>query len=374
MESRPILQIVSGFKPSTDGMGDFSRLLGHALWQQNHLRSHFLVYRRPAAPFEQAEIVPNTLSYPAEPTPAALRQHLAELLPKQPFHFALVHYGPYGYSSKGHPAAFVEVLEELAAKMPLLVFFHELFSAGKPWQRAFWTNSEQKRTMARLLRLSTAAFTSNSRYRERLEEFNPSHRPLTTIPIFSNIGEPANLRPLDQRARQLIIFGQATTRTRLYRERLATLEGICRSLQVEKVIDVGAGQTPFMPLTLANAPVQSSGYMEELQLSALMADSIAGVLGYWPDVWEKSGVMASYAAHALLPILVELEPRRVPKPSVVPYLLPEEVPALLTPDGALFSTKLQAAACAAHTYYQQHQSVNRCAQVIAKFSTQAASL
>ncbi len=364
MDGTSILQIVSGFKPATDGMGDFARLLGQAMWSQHRLRSHYAVYRRPGKECDQAEIAPNSISYPDEPAPAALRQHLAQLT-QQSFQCALVHYGPYGYGRKGRPAAFVDVLQELSARMPLLVFFHELFSSGKPWQRAFWTHNEQKQSTVRLLELSTAAFTSNSSYLARLGRLNRSHRPIVTIPIFSNIGEPADPPPLDQRCRQLVLFGQAATRTRLYRERLHSLESICRNLQIQQVVDVGAGESPFMPATLAGAPVRRAGYMEDYALSALMADSVAGVLGYWPDVWEKSGVMASYAAHALLPILVELEPRHVPKPAVVPYLLPEEIPAQLMPDGALSETILQAAASAAHAYYMQHQSISHCAQVIA---------
>jgi len=254
--------------------------------------------------------------------------------------------------------------------MPVLVFFHEMFSKGMPWQRAFWTQPEQKRTIASLLKLSSASFTSNEGFRNRLEVFNSAHRPLTTIPIFSNIGEPQDLRPLSQRARQLVIFGQGHTRNRLYKEHLPVLEEMCRTLAIESVIDVGSGQSPDLPAKMGGAPVRSAGWMDERQLSVLMAESVAGVLGYWSDVWEKSGVMAAYLAHGLLPLLVELEPRSMPRQPVVPYLLPEELTAAICEQGILSPSKLQAAATTAHDYYQQRQSVKHCAQVIATFSTQ----
>ncbi len=373
MATKPILQIVSGFKPSIDGMGDFSRLLGKILWEHNRLPSQFLVYRRPPTALDPAEIAPNVALYPQDSTPGALRQSLADLLVRQSYDFALVHYGPYAYSPKGTPAAFAAAIGELAGKMPVLVFFHEIFSKGMPWQRAFWTQTEQKRTIADLLKLSTASFTSNAGYLNRLQVFNAANRPLSTIPIFSNVGEPQTLRPLHQRARQLVVFGQAQTRSRLYKEYLPALEEICRTLRIETVVDVGSGQSEHLPARMGDAPIRVEGWMDEEQLSALMANSVAGVLGYWADVWEKSGVMAAYLAHALLPILVELEPRSMPKQSVVPYLLPEELSAAVCEDGALSPTRLQVAATTAHRYYQQHQSVKHCAQVIAMFSSQKGS-
>jgi hypothetical protein len=371
MDSRPILQIVSGFKPSIDGMGDFSRLLGKALWEQHQLPNDFLVYRRPSTSLDPQEIAPNRVFYPQEASADSLRQILNSLLAEQSHDFALVHYGPYAYSPKGNPAPFAAAMQELAGRMPVLVFFHEMFSKGMPWRRAFWTQPEQKRTIASLLTLSTASFTSNEGFRKRLEVFNAGHRPLTTIPIFSNIGEPHDLPPLDRRARQLVIFGQGHTRDRLYKEHLPVLEGICRMLRIANVVDVGAGQSSHLPSKIGDSPVRSVGRMEERELSALMADSVAGVLGYWSDVWEKSGVMAAYLAHGLLPILVELEPRSMPRQPVVPYLLPEELPAVICEQGSLSDLKLQDAATAAHQYYLQRQSVHHCAQVIASFSTQS---
>jgi hypothetical protein len=370
METRPILQVVSGFKPSIDGMGDFSRLLGKTLWEQHQLPNHFLVYRRPSTALDPQDIAPNRLFYPSEASADSLRHKLKSLLAERSYDFALIHYGPYAYSPKGTPASFAAAMQELAGKLPVLVFFHEMFSKGMPWRRAFWTQPEQKRAIASLLNLSSAAFTSNEGFRKRLEVFNTDHRPLTTIPIFSNIGEPEHLPPLDQRTRQLVIFGQGHTRDRIYKEHLPILEGICRMLRIALIIDVGAGQSAHLPRTIGESPVRSAGRMEECELSALMADSIAGVLGYWSDVWEKSGVMAAYLAHGLLPILVELEPRSMPKQPVVPYLLPEELPAAICEQGILSDLKLQVAATTAHRYYQERQSVRHCAQVIASFSTQ----
>jgi hypothetical protein len=371
METKPILQIVSGFKPNIDGMGDFARLLGDALVRQANLRSHFLIYRTPKTTFDPAEILPNTITYSAEPSPSAFLAEVARLRSEHDFDCALVHYGPYGYSRTGEPAAFVQAIEELAQQMRVLVFFHELYSSGMPWKRAFWTHRQQKACVAQMLRLASFAFTSNAKYIKRLDALHQARKPVGKIPIFSNVGEPQNLRRLADRSRQLVIFGQLATRIRLYRDHLPALENACRKLRIDNVVDVGSGKSPHIPASLAGAPLRSTGFMDEQPLSELMADSIAGVVGYWPDVWEKSGVMASYQAHALLPILVELEPRHIPKPPYLPYIKAEEISSYSDAGGHVSDASLQQIADAAHDHYMRHQSVVRCAEAIAAATKQS---
>jgi hypothetical protein len=194
---------------------------------------------------------------------------------------------------------------------------------------------------------------------------------VTTIPIFSNIGEPDGLRPLDQRSRQVVIFGQLATRIRLYRDHRRDLERVCKKLGIETIIDVGSGQSPHIPTTLAGIPVRSAGWMDERQLSNLMADSIAGIVGYWPDVWEKSGVIAAYQAHALVPILVESSQRRIPAPPYLPYVLAADIAELVDKGGTVSNASLQQIADASHSYYVRNQSVHHCAEVIAKSAIQS---
>lgn len=370
MQTRSILQIVSGFKPSVDGMGDFSRRLGNALWQHSEIQSHFLVYKTPDSPFDSQEILPNTLSYCAEPSASAFIEEIDRMQHKRKFDCVLLHYGPYAYSSTGAPAEFVEEIVGLADDTRLLVFFHELYASGPVWKRAFWTKSQQRDSVSRLLQVADVAFTSNAKYMQRLGALNASATKLIKIPIFSNIGEPEGLRPLALRPRQIVIFGQLVTRIRLYQDHRRALEDICRKLRIEKVFDVGSGKSEHIPKTLANAQVRSTGWMDEQQLSDLMANSIAGVVGYWPDVWEKSGVMASYEAHTLVPILVELEPRNIPTPSYLPYILAENILRLSVGSASIPDAEVQKIADAAHEYYIRNQSVNRCAEVIAKCTAQ----
>ena len=370
MEAKSILQIVSGFKPSVDGMGDFARLLGDALWRQSKLRSHFLVYRTPKAPFDANEILPNSLSYAAEASPSGFLKEIVRLRSQNSFDCALLHYGSYAYSHTGESAAFVQVIEELAKDMKVLVFFHETYASGMPWKRAFWTRRQQRKSVGKLLHLATAAFTSSAIFMRQLQELNTAGRSVTKIPIFSNIGEPDDLRTLDERSRQVVIFGQLVTRIRLYRDHRHDLERVCKKLGIETIVDVGSGQSPHIPTTLAGITIRRAGWMDERQLSHLMADSIAGIVGYWPDVWEKSGVIAAYQAHALVPILVESAPRHIPAPPYLPYVLAEDIVRLPDKDGTVSNASLQQIADASHSYYVHNQSVHHCAEVIAQSAVQ----
>jgi hypothetical protein len=275
-----------------------------------------------------------------------------------------VHYGPYGYSKTGHPRPLIETLEELAQHMDVLTFFHELYASGPPWKRAFWTNREQKQSVQRLERISRASFTSNAKYVGLLGKTQPADRPLIRIPIFSNMGEPQTLLPLTARRRQLVVFGQKATRLRLYQAG-TTLEECCRWLRIETIVDVGSGNDERIPASIAGVPVHRAGWLDEQSVSALLSESIAGVVGYWPDVWEKSGILAAYEAHALLPILVPLEKRLLPKPAYVPYLEAVDLQRLRDANGVIPDTELQQIAGQAQSYYIANQSLDRCAQTIA---------
>jgi hypothetical protein len=364
MEITSILQVVPGFKPDVDGMGDFSRRLGTALWEKHSIRSHYVVFRQPDVPLDVREIAPNTISYPSGASPALLLNHIEELRRISNFDAVLVHYGPYAYSPLGRPKVFGKTLETLGRGSNLSVFFHELYASGRPWKRAFWTNSEQKQCVADLLRQTTIAFTSNSEYMQKLESLNMAATPLVKIPVVSNIGEPLLLPPLAERTRQLVIFGQLANRTRLYKKHKGTLKTVCKLLGVHTVIDVGSGSSSLIPSQLNQAVVRSVGWMDDQQLSALLSDSIAGVIGYWPDVWEKSGVMAAYQAHAMIPVLIPLESRRAQAPSFVPYVVVEDLVRAVTKDGSISIEQMQSISNASHDYYLQNQSVYRCAEVI----------
>ena len=83
---------------------------------------------------------------------------------------------------------------------------------------------------------------------------------------------------------------------------------------------------------------------------------------------QKSGIIAAYQAHALVPIMVELEKRTIPEPAFLPYISPERISQLASGESAASDASIQSIADAAHEFYVRNQSVNHCAEVIAKLA------
>jgi hypothetical protein len=257
------------------------------------------------------------------------------------------------------------VLSHLASRVRLLIFFHELYANGKPWRRAFWTHREQKEVVERLLRTAQVSFSSNQEYLERLEALNGERRDIIKIPVISNIGEPNNPPALRSRARQLVIFGQLANRVRLYSQHGKTVSHISSCLKVGRILDVGSGYHARIPAKLGGIPVQSLGKLSDQDLSELLANSIAGAIGYWPDVWEKSGVIAAYEAHRMIPILIPLEKKKRQHNEYVPFVTPGELESSLSGDTSTLADRMQNLADLAHQYYLSNQSVHHCAKIIA---------
>jgi hypothetical protein len=364
MPAASLLQIVPGFKPDVNGLGDFARILGDVLWKKKSIQSHFAVYDRPKKSFDPQQISPNTISYAAEATPQALLAHIRDLCTRQKFDHVLIQYGSYAYSSKGMPLAFARAVEELASTLRVSIFFHEVWATAMPWKRAFWTYPEQRKAALILARNAQVIFTSNSEYIRSLQRLNVPGAVIRKAPVISNVGEPDDPLPLSSRARQLVIFGQFSNRRVLYEQHLDALRDICKLLRIETIVDVGSGQSSIILSVVDAVEVKRAGWMDEQQVSTLLSGSIAGLVCYTPDIWEKSGVIAAYQAHALVPILVPLQKRVTPEPAYLPYVSVASLAQLAAQDGVVPDSELQSIADASHAYYVVNQSVNHCADVI----------
>jgi hypothetical protein len=78
----------------------------------------------------------------------------------------------------------------------LVAIFHELYASGRPWQSAFWLSPLQKHIARSILNLSSLAITPTDLYRKRLSRFRKdSAIKITTMPVFSNVGEPSCVAP-----------------------------------------------------------------------------------------------------------------------------------------------------------------------------------
>lgn len=303
MTDRHLIQVVSGFRPDVDGMGDYARHLAEELWRQAQVSSTILVFHRPKNGTEVADGEGWSVCYPPTASAQSLAAELQRQMQLKPQARVLLHYGPYAYSDDGMPLRFAESMAGLSADRRLTVFFHELWARGWPWKRAFWTRSNQLRAVRTLLAASRLGLSSSALYLNRLRSILEVQKPLVQVRIFSNIGEVERPLPLRKREPRLVVFGQIATRIRLYRQYGKQLEKLCSILHLESVVDAGSGESEAIPERIGSLPLKRRGFLSEEAASNLLATSVAGVLHYGPIAWEKSGVVAAYQAHGMLPII-----------------------------------------------------------------------
>jgi hypothetical protein len=229
----------------------------------------------------------------------------------------------------------------------LLTMFHELYAFGPPWSSSFWTSPVQKWIAKRLANASDGCRTNTKMFADVLLQMSPRHADsLATFPVFSNMGEPKNPPPLQQRKRQMLVFGSAIWRRKIYMDHIEALTRACHILRAEKIVDVGepTGIKPNVAL-----PVEEMGRQPALTVSRWLGESMAGFLTYFDDSLAKSGVFAAYCAHGVLPVLAS---RSVSDPDGI--RADNEYLSALDMQEHITETEMQAVADQAQAWYRRH--------------------
>lgn len=294
-----LVQIVPRLHPAIDGLGDYALNLARQLRQDFGIETHFLVGDPTWTGNSEIK------GFPISQVSERSANILLSLLPSGKC-TVLLHYVGYGYATRGCPLWLVNGLKRWRTASPnhyLVTMFHEVYASGAPWTSAFWLSPWQRNLAARLARLSDKALTTNQIIAQILDQLLLNkHTPTPTLPVFSNIGEPKQLLPLAERPRQLIVFGTAGIRRRVYQESLTSLTQICDQLTIERIYDVG------LPIGLDishvnGVPVVTTGKMGAAEVSSLLSNAVAGFLDYPTHLLAKSGIFAAYCAHRLIPVV-----------------------------------------------------------------------
>ncbi len=265
-----IVQITPRLPPPAEGVGSYALALAGAL-EGRGIATRFLA----------ATEIPRRADA------------LAAFLESERPDAVLLHYANYGYQSRGCPVWLVDGLDRWRGR--LVTFFHEVWASGPPWRSSFWLQPVQRRLAARLVRRSASLATSLEIYRGLLRTRN-----VEVLPVFSTVGEPAEVPPLGERARRIVVFGGEGVRRRAWGPFLPSLAEAVRSLQAEEICDVGAPVE--VPAAVDGAPVRRLGPLSGEEVSALLLGSAAGFLAYPPDFLPKSTIFAAYCAHGVLPV------------------------------------------------------------------------
>lgn len=274
--------------------------------------------------------------------------------PEYEVSFALMlHFSGYGYGKRGLCGWLADELAHaraaLGPRLVVVTIFHELFAVGPPWRSAFWLHAWQKHTARRLLRLSDAAVTNSEHHLLWLRAQAPPKMPMSMRPVFSNVGEPAEVPLIHERPPHLVIFGSQATRARasaqLHRHQ-ATLQG----LGVQCISEIGPGHAT-VPDGLPWAQ-RWLGLLAPADLSDELLLHRFALIDYPMQHLAKSSVFAAYAAHGCV-VLNTTEPG-----APADGLQPGQHLHLLNaaPTAAVQAHGLEAMAAAVRAWYEPHAS------------------
>lgn len=291
--------IVPRLPPVIDGIGDYALKLAKQLRNDFGLQTHFIV----CDPSWHGELFIDDFSVDqlGQRTSQSLLTLLSVISPS----IILLHYVNYGYAKRGCPVWLINGLKHWRAaflETSLTTMFHEVAAFGPPWRSSFWLSPAQYSLSAQLARLSDNCLTSKSSYAQTLGKWKQIElAKIPSLPVFSNLGEPSAILPLNQRSRRLVVFGGRGWRRKAYLEAQPALIQTCEFLEVEEIWDVGA-ESGLDLSKILKCPVLEAGKLPAAEISLIMSNSIAGFLSYPPDFLAKSGIFAAYCAHGLLPV------------------------------------------------------------------------
>ncbi len=297
-----LTQIVPTLPPAIDGLGDYADILSHQLSIRHGMPSRFLIVD-PSWTGTHAEV----MRLPLRTSPA-LQESLAR--PPQEavgtHQVVILHYVNYAYDGRrGLPRWLIEGLEHWAAARAehrLITVFHELYATSWPFRKAFWYSPFQRLLAARLARASAATYTSREHYARWIRPSLPAHAaPCQVWPVLSNVGEPAAVPLLAARQPWLVIFGQATSRSRTYRRNQHRLAQLCERLGIREIHDIGT-PSPSCPHQIGAIPVQQHGRLGRQEISSLLVQARFGLIDNNGASLAKSGVFAAYCSHGLVPL------------------------------------------------------------------------
>ena len=300
-----IYSIVPQLPPAIGGVGDYALNLARQLRQDFHLETHFIV----SDPAWSG--APHLQGFPVSQVTVQSSNQLLSLLLSDRTSVVttvLLHYVGYGYAKRGCPLWLVDGLycwrsEDNNCK--LVTMFHEIYAFGPPWTSSFWLSPAQRNLAARLAQMSDRCITSKKLYADSIYKLSRGKQTqISTLPVFSNVGESDQAPSLANRTPRLVIFGGRQKRLRLYQNALKQLNAACQFLKIEEIIDIG----PPIKMTLSQidgVPIEKMGQLSTSAIREVLLDSVVGFFDYPTDFLAKSTIFAAYCAYGLLPVSVD---------------------------------------------------------------------
>jgi hypothetical protein len=279
---RRVLHLLTALPPVVCGVGDYGVCLNRKI-------------------AEDYDITPQLYAPSSDDDPGAKKAKLRLAL--ESADAVILEYSNYGYQRYGIPYWLLHAISQWkTGSRRLVTVFHELYAFGRPWSTAFWTSAPQRYVARDLARLSDGMITTTDRHAEILRSWQTAVN-VRVLPVPSNVGEMQVLPLAEPRDIELIVFGLAGTRKRVYLQNEAKWERIRNAIGHVTVHDVGPALN--LPLTeLTGLPCVVHGHLSAPNFSAMLEKARWGIVDYYQSTLEKSGVFAAYCAHGVIPIVL----------------------------------------------------------------------
>jgi hypothetical protein len=292
-----VAHLIVSLPPGVDGIRDYAVRLAEGLHALG-IQSEFLAARGDG---------PRTVrlnGFPARGLADRDADLLARELAGSGVQVVLLHYSGYGYAPRGAPSWLLRGLTRWKAADPrrrVVVMFHELWATGPPWRSSFWMWPLQRSIVAGVCRLADAFITNTERHAAGLIRLAPTREPFAVLPVLSNLGEPQGVPPCKAREPVAVVFGQRGRRERVY-ARIGKFLAPLRAMGIEQVYDIGP---PIDERCFRGCPIPVTrlGYLGSRPVSDVLLRSRVGMLDYRLDFVAKSGNLAAYAAHGVVPLI-----------------------------------------------------------------------
>jgi hypothetical protein len=295
------IQIVPRLTNKPNGVADYGLALARAL-RVHGIDSVFLT-ATPLIGGRARQNEWNTISVPKREA-RSLAETIASAADPIKATAILLHMSGYGYSKRGAPLWLLQGLRRWRvrydSRLPFITIFHEVYAMGRPWESSFWLSPVQRIIARSILNLSSNAIATTQLFRDQLLKWNDAAR-VTSMPVFSNVGEPSQCVDPSVRSATAVVFGLAGVENRLFGTFRPDLERVIATLGIEEIIDIGPRSS--VPTRFAGVPIISKGVLPEFAVSELLQQARLGFVAYPFDVLAKSGVFAAYAAHGTIPVV-----------------------------------------------------------------------
>jgi|APTNR8051073442_1049403.scaffolds.fasta_scaffold02526_4 hypothetical protein len=241
------------------------------------------------------------------------------ILPKSGEVLVILQFVFFGLHKYGIPWRLVDFCNHIRARpnIKLVVYFHELPQvSGNRLVASF--RAYMQWTIASCVGRNADAVVVNQ-IEEELRLKDRYGRSPFFLPTFSNVGELESFNAMSVRHYDLVVFGTPGRRRRAY-EKLGNLTEHCIGGRIIQLI-ADVGPPIELPEFLeSNILIQKYGMCSNKRVSEILADSWAGLFSAPPKQATKSGILAAYCAHGVLPINVEEPISGLPHTDLVPFI------------------------------------------------------